>query len=384
MAEQSASSPRLQSLDAFRGATIAGMILVNNPGSWSNIYPQLGHAPWNGWTFTDWIFPFFLWIVGVAMTMSFRKRMEAGANKGKLLGHVFRRAIIIFGLGLFLSGFPFGMAFDHQFSFAAWRIPGVLQRIAVCYLIASMIVLYAGLRAQIWWTVGLLAGYWVALMLIPVPGYGAGVLDPMGNLCRWVDSNLLVGHTWSGAPAPGFDPEGIPSTLGAIATTLFGVLTGHWLRTERTPEEKTAWMFVAGNLMLLAGAIIDIWLPINKNLWTSSYSIFMAGWALVCFAMFYWLMDVKKHVTWALPFVIYGMNAIAVFVLSGLVARLLMLIKWTGAEGEPVSLKGWIYNTLFVPYFSPVNASTMFAVCFILVMYLVVWGMWKRKWFVKI
>jgi predicted acyltransferase len=383
MADTSSSS-RLQSLDAFRGATIAGMILVNNPGSWSSIYPQLAHARWNGWTFTDWIFPFFLWIVGVAMTLSFQKRTERGEGRGTLMAHVIRRAAIIFGLGLVLSGFPFGFFFDHHFALETWRIPGVLQRIAVCYLAAGAILLFSGIRAQIWWTVGLLTVYWAALVLIPVPGYGAGVLEPMGNLCWYVDSHLLAGHTWGGAPAPGFDPEGILSTLGAIATTLFGILTGHWLRTDRTAEEKTAWMFVVGNFMLLAGAVIDIGLPINKNLWTSSYSIFMAGWALVCFAMFYWLMDVRKHAGWAKPFVVYGMNAIAVFVFSGIVARLLMLIRWATPDGGTESLRGYLYNALFVPYFSPVNASTLFAICFILVMYAFVWALWKKKWFIKV
>jgi len=380
----STSSSRLQSLDAFRGATIAAMILVNNPGSWSAIYPQLAHARWNGWTMTDFIFPFFLWIVGVAMTLSFARRKEKGEDKGKLMLHVLRRALIIFGLGLFLTGFPFGLLFGHQFSWSAIRIPGVLQRIAVCYLIASAIFLYSSLRVQILWIAGLLASYWAVLMLVPVPGYGAGVLEPMGNLCWWIDSNLLAGHTWGGAPAPGFDPEGILSTVPAIATTLLGVMTGHWLRTDRGREEKTAWMFVAGNFFLLAGAIMDIWLPINKNLWTSSYTIFMAGWALTIFAMFYWLMDVKGYTRWALPLVIYGMNAIAVFVLSGIVARLLMLIKLSQADGSTITLKGYIYGALFVPYFNPVNASTLFAICFIAVMFIVVWVMWKRRWFIKV
>ena len=303
---------RLVSLDAFRGATIAGMILVNDPGDWGNVYPQLRHAAWHGWTFTDWIFPFFLLIVGVAMTFSFARRVEEGADRMKLMGHVFRRSLIIFALGLFLAGFPFGLLFGHSFSLANLRIPGVLQRIAVCYLASSAIFLTTHVRGQVAWIVGLLAGYWAMIMLIPVPGYGAGFLEPTGNLCWYIDSNLLAGHTWSGAPAPGFDPEGILSTLPAIATTLFGVLTGHWLRSERSKEEKTAWMFVSGNLLLLAGAILDMWLPINKNLWTSSYSVFMAGWALVCLAMFYWLIDVKGYTKWSKPFVIYGMNAITV------------------------------------------------------------------------
>jgi predicted acyltransferase len=377
-------SKRLLSLDAFRGATIAGMIMVNNPGTWSDIYPQLRHAAWNGWTFTDWIFPFFLWIVGVAMTLSFAKRVEAGEDKAKLLLHVLRRAVMIFGLGLFLAGFPFGLMLDHKFSFDAIRIPGVLQRIAICYLLASIIYMYTKTRGQVIWIVSLLAGYWLLVKLVPVPGYGAGVMEPMGSLCWYVDSTVLAGHTWRGAPAPGFDPEGIVSTIPAIATTLFGVLTGTWLRTDRSKEEKTAWMFVAGNFLLLLGAVLDMWLPINKNLWTSSYSVFMAGWALVCLAMFYWLIDVKGYTKWATPFMIYGMNAITVFVLSGVVGRLLGLIKIAQEGGDPVSLQQYIFRTFFLSVASPINASLMYAISFITFMFLVVWFMWKKKWFLKV
>jgi len=378
------SQQRLLSLDAFRGATIAGMILVNNPGTWSDIYPQLRHAAWDGWTFTDFIFPFFLWIVGVSMTLSFAKRVEQGADKRHLLFHVLRRAAIIFGLGLFLAGFPFGLLFGHQFSLAAIRIPGVLQRIAVCYLIASVIFLWSSFRSQIAWIVGLLVSYWLMMKLIPVPGYGAGIGTPLGNLCWWVDSNLLAGHTWRGAPVPGFDPEGIVSTIPAIATTLFGVMMGHWLRVEKTPAEKTAWMFVAGEFLMLFGAILDMWLPINKNLWSSSYSIFMAGWASVVFAMFYWLIDVKGYKKWAVPFTIYGLNAIAVFVLSGLIGRLLYLVKVAQDDGTALSLQQHIYMHYFVPLASPLNASLLYALCFIATMFLVVWFMWWRKWFVKV
>jgi predicted acyltransferase len=375
---------RLVSLDAFRGATIASMILVNNPGSWKYIYPQLAHASWHGWTFTDWIFPFFLYIVGVALTLSFAKRVAAGDNKTRLFVHVVRRSVIIFALGLFLAGFPFGLAWGHHFSLETIRIPGVLQRIAICYLVASAIFLTSGLRGQIIWTVSLLALYWIALMVVPVPGYGAGVLDPTGSLPWYIDSNLLAGHTWRGAPVPGFDPEGILSTLPAIATTLFGVLTGHWLRTQRSMEEKTGWMFVAGNAFLLIGAILDIWLPINKNLWTSSYSIFMAGWALVCFAMFYWLIDVKGYKKWATPLVIYGMNAITVFVLSGIVGRMLGLITVTESDGTQLPLQPFIFRHFYLPLAEPLNASLLFAISFILVMFLVVWILWRQKWFLKV
>ena len=378
------ASQRLLSLDAFRGATIAAMILVNNPGTWSAIYPQLRHAAWNGWTVTDWIFPFFLWIVGVAMTLSFAKRVESGGSKKKLMGHVVRRAVIIFALGMFLAGYPFGLLFNHHFSWENIRIPGVLQRIAICYLFASMIYLYTGLRGQVAWLLGLLAGYWILVANVPVPGYGAGVYEPMGSLCWWVDSNVLAGHTWRGAPVPGFDPEGIVSTIPAIATTLFGVLTGRWLRTDRSREEKTAWMFVAGNVLLVIGATLDMWLPINKNLWTSSYSIFMAGFAAVCLAMFYWLIDVKGYKKWATPFVIYGMNAITVFVLAGVVGRTIGLIKVAMPDGTELPLQAYIFQTYYLSIASPINASLLYAISFILVMFLVVWLMWWRKWFVKV
>jgi predicted acyltransferase len=375
---------RLVSLDAFRGATIAGMMLVNNPGTWSAVYPQLLHASWNGWTFTDWIFPFFLWIVGVAMTFSFAKRVEQGGKKGELTLHVLQRSAVIFALGLFLNGFPFGLAFGHEFSFAMIRIPGVLQRIAVCYFIASVIVLNTTVRSQISWIIGLLAGYWLLVKLVPVPGYGAGVMEPMGSLCWYVDSVVLEGHTWRGAPVPGFDPEGILSTIPAIATTLLGVMTGHWLRSSRSHEEKTAWMFVGGNILLLLGAILDMWLPINKNLWTSSYTVFMAGWALVCFATCYWLVDVKGYTRWAKPCVVYGMNAIAVFVMAGIVGRLLGIIRWQLDDGSVISLKAYIFERVFLPLGSPVNASLLFAIAFLLVMYLFVWVLYKKKWFLKV
>ena len=376
---------RLISLDAFRGATIAGMILVNNPGSWSAIYPQLAHAKWSGWTFTDWIFPFFLFIVGVAMVYSFAKRKESGANKPDLYKQIVKRSLKIFALGLFLNGFPFGLLFGHQFDISIMRIPGVLQRIAVCFLIVSIIYLNTNLKAQVAAIVALLAGYWALMVLVPVPVYGAGILDqPLGTLGWYIDSNLLAGHTWSGAPAPGFDPEGILSTLGAIATTLCGVLCGQWLRSARTHEEKTVWMFVLGNFLLLLGAVLDIWMPINKNMWTSSYVVFMAGWALVCLAIFYWLIDVKGYTKWAQPFVHYGMNAIAVFVLSGVVGRSLGLIKLDKPDGSGISLKNYIFENWFVPLGTTVQASTAFAIVFILVMYVVVWAMWKKKWFVKV
>jgi predicted acyltransferase len=374
---------RLLSLDVFRGATIAGMILVNNPGSWEYVYPQLRHAAWHGWTMTDTIFPFFLWIVGVAMTFSFAKRMEHGEDKNRLLLHSVRRSAIIFALGLLIFGLP-GLLFDPAFSFGTLRIPGVLQRIAICYLVVSVICLNAGIRAQVVWMISLLAGYWLLMKLVPVPGYGAGVMDPVGNLCWFIDSSVLAGHTWVYAPAKGFDPEGILSTLPAIATTLAGVLTGHLVRSDRPAVEKTVLMFVSGYFCLLLGAILDMWFPINKNLWSSSFVVFMAGWALVCFATVYWLVDVRGITRWTKPFVVLGMNAIAIYCLSELVSVCLFLAPGTASDGSPTSLYDQIFASWFFPLASPINASLLFAVAFLLLMYAVAWLLYKRKWFMKV
>jgi predicted acyltransferase len=368
---------RLVSLDAFRGATIAGMILVNNPGTWNAIYPQLEHSTWNGWTFTDLIFPFFLWIVGVAMTFSLGRRQERGDSKRSLLLQVVRRALIIWGLGLFLSGFPY-------FNLTTIRILGVLPRIGICYFAASLLILYTkSVRVQVYCLLGLLISYWLMMKLIPVPGVGTGVLERGRNLSAYVDSLVLSGHMWGQTKT--WDPEGIVSTLPAIATAIFGVLTGRFLRSEHSKEEKTAWMFVAGNLLILAAAILDMWLPINKSIWTSTYSIFMAGMALICFATFYWLIDVKGYSRWAKPFIVFGMNAIAIYVFSEWFGKLYdSVIVWKQADGSEVSLQEFIFNSIFLPLASPVNASLLFAICYLLFIFSFAWILWKRKWFLRV
>ena len=373
---------RLASLDIFRGLTIAMMILVNDPGSWMDAYPQLKHAAWNGWTMTDMVFPFFLWIMGVAMTLSLAKRKAQGASNGSLILHALRRSVIIFALGIVVNGFPFGIG--SAFSFATLRIPGVLQRIAICYFIVSVLFLYVKPRTLIVTALALLVGYWALVKLVPVPGYGAGVMDPVGCLCWYVDSNLLAGHTWIFAPTPGFDPEGIVSTLPAICTAIFGVLTGLYLRTERSRETKSAEMFVAGYVMVLVGVVADIWLPINKNCWTSSYAIFMGGWALVCFSTVYWLIDVRGKAKFLEPFRIFGLNAITLYVVSELLATLLWVITVHQAGGAVVTLHDQIYNSMFAPFFSAANASLAFALVYVFLHFLLGWVMWKRGWIVRV
>lgn len=377
-------SHRLISLDAFRGATIAAMLLVNNPGAWGYVYAPLRHAAWHGWTPTDLVFPFFLWIVGVAITFALAQRVAAGADHHQLRAHVWRRAGIIFLLGLLLNAFPFGLLSAQHFSFATLRLPGVLQRIALCYLAASAIFLRSTWRGQVAWTGGLLVVYSALLLLVPVPGYGAGQLNASGSLPWWIDSHLLAGHTWSGAPAPGFDPEGLLSTLPAIATTLLGVLAGQILRTGATDSVKALRLGGFGVTLLISGLGLVPWMPINKNLWTSSFTLFTAGAAALICAGFYWLIEVRGYRRWATPLIIYGSNAIVVFVLAGLLGRSLGVISWVGPTGAAVTLKGWIYATAFAPYATPVNASLLFAVAFVLLHLLIAGLLWRRQWFVRI
>jgi predicted acyltransferase len=403
----SPSPARLMSLDVFRGATIASMILVNNPGNWGALYKPLDHAEWHGWTFTDLIFPFFIWIVGVAIPLSTARRLEQGQSLRQLLLHALRRAAIIFALGFFLNSFLYlidGSLFRDGFS--AWfhsyattvRVPGVLQRIGICYFIATMIYLSTGIRGQIIWIAGLLAGYWVLMVVGPLLGCGTGGLEQNGNFSEYIDNLVLNGkiigtHVWKGGKT--WDPEGIFSTIPAIATCLFGIMTGHLIRSKQTPETKTAWLFVGGNLLLFAGVVMDVWLPINKKLWTSSYSVFMAGLAMNCFAVCYWLVDVQGWRKWAKPFAIYGMNAIAVFMMAGLLGRILPTIKVATAAGKTAGLQSYLYETFFAPFAtpdtapffsflaSPKNASLMWALMYVTGLYLVAYAMYRRKWFLK-
>jgi len=378
------ATDRLVSLDAFRGFTIAAMVLVNNPGDWSNLYSQLGHAEWNGWTFTDWIFPFFLFICGVSMTFSLGRRAEAGDEKRALLIQLFKRAAIIFLIGFLLNLIP-------NFNFGTVRIPGVLQRIAICTMLAAPIVVYFDWKQQCGWIAALLAAYTLLLLFVPVPDVqgriAAGALEPGRDFGAYVDRLLLDGHLW--AKSKTWDPEGLVSTLPAMCTQLFGVLTGRWLLRQTGRAEKTVWMLLAGLLFLWMGAMLDVVLmPINKSLWTVSYCIFTTGWALLVFGAFYWLIDGndsaalrKKSGKGLLPFTIYGMNALFIFAFSGLVAKMLGFIK-LGAEGQ--SLKAILYAPIKALPISPVNASLLFAILFNLAMFAIAWFMWKKKWFVKV
>ena len=368
-------SERLLSLDIFRGITILGMILVNNPGSWGDVYSPLLHAKWNGCTPTDLIFPFFLFIVGVTTTMSLSKYRGSENKNSDVIFRLVRRSLTIFLLGIFLSGFPY-------FDLSTIRIPGVLQRIAVVYFFVSIIFLNVRKENLIYVLAALLLVYWGLMTLIPVPGFGTPNLEPATNLGAWLDRLLLDGHLWSHSKT--WDPEGLLSTIPAIGTSMLGVLTGYWLRSDNDKTTKTVWMFFYGVVLMALGYAWNFWFPINKSLWTSSYVVYTGGLALVFLAFCYWLIDVHEKKWWIKPFHIYGTNAIAVFFLSSFVAKLLYLIKFTGSDGNIITLKYYIYSNLYMPIASPMNASLLFALTYIAFWLFIIWLLYRKQIFIKV
>jgi predicted acyltransferase len=365
---------RLVSLDAFRGLTIAGMILVNNAGTGAHVYPPLRHAAWDGWTPTDLVFPSFLFIVGVAIPLALGKRLGRGDAPGAIVAKVVRRSLLIFALGLFLNVFPFDKPPTH------WRIPGVLQRIALCYLAAALIYLGTGLRAQVATVVALLLGYWAAMTLIPVPGVGAGDLSRPNNLAAWVDRLLLPGHLYKSD----YDPEGLLSTLPAIATTLLGVLAGRWLATARPVGERVAGLFAAGAVALFAGSVWGHWFPINKALWTSSYTLLMAGLSLQVLALCAFVIEVEGYRRWSLPLLVFGSNPIAAYVLSSFVARVLTMVKVGGAGTDSMSLKEWVYRNVFASWADPTFASMLYGLSYVALWLALMAVLYRMKVFIRV
>ncbi len=363
---------RLVSLDAFRGLTIAGMILVNNPGSWAYVYWPLGHAAWHGWTPTDLIFPYFLFIVGVAIPFSFSRRLAEGADKLALLRHVARRSLILIALGLAMRAIP-------DFDITEMRYYGVLQRIGLVYFAAAGLYLWLAPRGR-WVTTGvLLFGYWALMSWVPAPGFAAGDLSPDGNLAAYIDRLLLDGHLWQDT----WDPEGLLSTLPAIATSLLGIFTGEWLRSGRGGGELVKGMWIAGVACTALGLVWDLSFPINKNLWTSSYVVFTAGTALLLFGTMYWAIDVRRwRGAWVTPMVVYGMNAIAVYVASGMLTKTMGRIRVGGEEGS--SLYGWIYTNLFQSWAGDYNGSVAFALAYVTFWLGAMWLLHRREIYIKI
>ncbi len=358
-------APRLVSVDVLRGLTVAAMVLVNNPGSWRHVYWPLRHAEWDGFTPTDTIFPFFLFIVGVSIPLALGTRLEHGGRG--LVGRVLRRSAAIFALGLLLHALPF-------FHLATLRIPGVLQRIAVCYLLAALLVVLtggaAGWRLQAGVAGALLVGYWLLMTRVAPPGGAAGDLSPAGNLAGYVDRLVLGPHIWQVSRF--YDPEGVLSTLPAVATTLLGVLAGHWIRGDRPGRRVAAGLAIGGLAATGAGWLWGLTFPINKSLWTSSYALFMAGLAGLALAACYWGIEVRGRRTWTAPFVVLGVTALPLFFLSSFMARLLILIR-VGPDGP--RLQAWLFDHLFAPWLPPVDASLAYALAYVLLWWGLMWAL---------
>lgn len=365
------SPARLRSLDVLRGATIAAMILVNNPGSWSHIYPPLRHAKWHGCTPTDLVFPFFLFMVGVSIPLSLGRRLEAGAAPRAAVPKVLRRGLILFALGLLLAGFP-------KFDFATIRIMGVLPRIALCYVGAALLFLFTTPRTRGLVALACLALYWPLLTLTPVPGVGApDIASESRQIAAWLDRALLGAHVWRGGQ---YDPEGPLSTIPALATTLLGVFTGQYLRAPRARGEQARTLVLVGLALTVLGWLWGLVFPLNKPLWTSSYAVYTGGLALVALGACVALFDVGAERRWqrlvARPFVVYGVNAITVFVGSGLLARCVGRL-WTFADGRTAqqTLYGWLQT---LPAFTPIRASLAYALVWVLGWYGVLEVLYRR------
>jgi predicted acyltransferase len=361
---------RLLSLDVFRGITVAGMILVNNPGDWGHIYAPLEHAKWNGCTPTDLVFPFFLFIVGVSITYALDGRQVP-------VSKLFKRSLILFGLGVFLSLYP-------KFDFPHVRIMGVLQRIGIVFFLCSVIYIYTNRFVQIGLVTVLLLGYYFLMTYLPVPDTGVPSLDAETNLGAWLDRTILTtDHLWKSAKV--WDPEGLLSTVPAIGTGLLGVLTGQILKAKMDNRLKILRMILIGLALVAGGLYWNRFFPINKSLWTSSYVLFTGGWAMVGLAVCFWIVDVKNIKSWALPFIVFGVNAITVFFLSGIIPRTLGLIKIAQPDGSTISSQKWLHDNFVGRWFSsPYNASLAGALTFLAIWFVILYIMYRKKIFIKI
>jgi predicted acyltransferase len=400
-----AARERLVSLDVFRGLTIAGMLLVNDPGSWGAIYPPLEHAEWHGWTPTDLIFPFFVFIVGITTHLSMQSRRARGATESEISRSIIRRGAIIFLLGFLMAGFPY-------FTWTAipgnpdpsildrvvdrllhWRIMGVLGRIGVVYIVAALIAQRTTMRQQVITIICLLYGYWFVMTALPVPDSGIlgqlAIARPETTMAAYFDRLLLDwsrfglgNHNWASSST--WDPEGILSTIPAVGTAMLGILAGRWIGEKRPLEERLLGLFAVGALGMMVGLMWNWSFPINKSIWTSSYVLFTAGMACVSLATIMWLVDVKRFDGWTRPFVIYGMNPILAFVGSGVMARIIYSLIKVNYQGKSVPLQSAIYQAGFASWLEPKNASLAFALSYVLFWYVVVYVLYRKQIFLKV
>lgn len=353
---------RLLSLDAFRGFTIVAMILVNTPASEDYVFLPLEHSAWNGVTLADYIFPFFIFIVGISITLSYSKLLSKGVPKKQMVKKAFKRAFIIFFIGIFLALFP-------NFDFSEIRIPGVLQRIALVFLACAILYLYTNWKQQAWIAVGLLLLYWAVMIWIPVPGIGAGVLEPGQNLAAWIDSLIIPGKMWQGT----WDPEGVLGTLPSIATGITGILIGKVLMIDTiTRERKIIWIFCIGLLWFGIGTAWGWVFPLNKNLWTSSYVLYTSGLAAMIFALFFFVIDELGYTKWARIGVVFGLNAITAYAIGDMLPTLFGGVQdWY--------LQAFVYDSSWAQF-----ASLIWAVAICLMCYAIVYVLYKKRIFIKV
>src|SRR5580698_10276057 len=372
---------RLMCLDIYRGLMVAGMIVVDNPGSDDHAYWAIKHAEWNGWTPADFIFPSFLFLVGVSIVLSFSVRLQRRESRRQILLHAFKRSLVLIAVGLLVNASPF-IGLDLH----TWRFEGVTQRIALCYFVAAVFVLWSGFRGQVIAIVVCLVGYWALLRFVPVPGLGVPghdipFMDPDKNIAAWLDRKLFMGHLFDGTR----DPEGLISTIPAIATTLIGVFTGYWLTSNRTRTTIATQMLLFGVLGLLAGEIWNVWFPINNHLWTSSFVLFTGGFALIFLAFLYWILEIKRwRGAWTMPILVFGMNAIAGFVADSFVYGPGYTFTVKHADGTTLSWHEVAQAKLVSLGASPPNASLIYSLGAVLFCWILLWLLWRKRIFLKV
>jgi len=374
-------SRRLLCLDVYRGLMVAGMVLVDNPGSDEKAYWPIMHAKWNGWTPADFIFPSFLFLVGISIVFSFASRLERGESRTHILWHAIRRCVILIAIGLLVNASPI-IGLDLH----TWRFEGVTQRIGLCYLVAAILELWSGRRGQLAALAGCLIGYWALLRFVPVPGAGLPgrdipFMDQVQNLPAWLDRKLFMGHLYDGTR----DPEGIIHTIPAIGTTLIGVLTGHWLKSKKDAGKLIAGMVVAGILGMLGGELWNRWFPINKNLWTSSFVLFSGGFALLFLSLLYWITEVKRwRGNWTMPILVFGMNAIAGFVADSLIYGPGYTFMAKGPGGAKMNWHEAAQAYLESAGLSTANASLVYSLGAIGICWILLWFLWRKRIFLKV
>ena len=392
---------RLVSLDVFRGITIAAMLLVNDPGDGRAVYWPLAHAEWHGWTPADLVFPFFLFIVGITTELSLAARRARGDSAAALRRQVMRRALVIFLLGVVIHWFPFytggdipgdpGFLARVADSLLNLRLPGVLQRIAVCYLAGGLLAISSSARTQLVVLAALLLGYWALLMLVPVPGTGAigpaAIAEPGATLPAFVDRALLDwggwgNHLWGQSRT--WDPEGVLSTLPAIGTVILGLAAGRWIaRSDRTLAERVRRLLIFGVAGIALGLAWDLVLPINKKLWTSSFVLFTGGAAAAVFAMLTWAIEIRSWRRWAEPFRVFGVNPILAYGLSELTGTLIYERITVARDGTRIGLAPWFTQFAFAFWLPPKAASLAFALLYVAVFYLLLREVHRRGIIVK-